>query len=130
MIGRCYNENATGFEYYGGRGVRVCDRWLGKDGFLNFVEDLGMRPKGTTLDKDLKGGVGCKLYSPENCCWATPLSQSRSTRSVKLSEVKAEEIRQSLSLGILHKDLAQRYGIDQGQISRIRNNKAWRTNHD
>lgn len=42
MINVCYNENCKDYKYYGGKGIKVCDRWLNNNGFMNFVEDLGI----------------------------------------------------------------------------------------
>ena len=68
MKARCGNTNNPAYGRYGGRGVTYCDRWKSFD---NFYEDMGERPDGYELDKDKKGGIGCKLYCPENCCWLT-----------------------------------------------------------
>jgi hypothetical protein len=63
---------------YGGRGIKVCDRWLDKDsGFKNFYSDMGDRPsKQHSVDRiDTNGD-----YSPENCRWVVPIIQSRNKR--------------------------------------------------
>ena len=76
MKSRCYNPNHRAFSYYGGRGIRVCKRWL--NSFENFLADMGDRPPGTTLDRypDQDGD-----YEPSNCRWATKTEQQNNLRS-------------------------------------------------
>ena len=74
MIQRCTNPNDPGWEYYGGRGVTVCEEWRGS--FLAFYRDMGPRPEGTTLDRIRTDGN----YEPGNCRWATRSMQSRNRR--------------------------------------------------
>jgi hypothetical protein len=73
MRQRCYDENNNRFYRYGGRGIKVCDRWLGPDGFVNFLEDMGKKAKGESVDRIDNNGD----YTPSNCQWATAKEQSR-----------------------------------------------------
>lgn len=76
MKHRCYNENNTKWVHYGGREIKVCDRWLGENGVVNFINDMGERPKGTTLDRINNDGD----YEPSNCKWSTYKEQNNNRR--------------------------------------------------
>jgi hypothetical protein len=84
---RCLNIKGSGYKNYGGRGITVCDRWLGNNGFENFrddmyesylkhIEDFGQ--DNTSLDRKDNDGN----YEPSNCQWATKHEQNMNTRMV------------------------------------------------
>lgn len=76
MMERCYGLSSPSRRWYGGRGIIVCSRWRGDNGFVNFLEDMGVRPLGRTLDRiDVDGN-----YEPGNCRWATPKEQAANKR--------------------------------------------------
>lgn len=77
MKNRCLNPNSKDYDNYGGRGISICSRWLGEDGFINFLTDMGEKPKELTLErKDVNGN-----YCPENCCYTNTFNQSRNKRN-------------------------------------------------
>lgn len=73
MIQRCTNPNATGYEYYGGRGISVCKEWRT---FVNFLADMGDRPENTSIDRINSDGN----YEPNNCRWADKTTQMKNRR--------------------------------------------------
>jgi hypothetical protein len=77
MIQRCTNKNHAQYEDYGGRGIRISERW--RNSFLNFVQDMGRRPEGKTLDRIDSDGP----YAKQNCRWATKKVQAQNRRPPK-----------------------------------------------
>jgi hypothetical protein len=78
MLNRCLRESTAGWDCYGARGIRVCSRWREPRGlgFRNFLEDMGPRPDGMTLDRKDPNSH----YTPDNCRWATPEVQAANKR--------------------------------------------------
>ena len=132
MKNRCYNKkDKYDYHWYGGRGIEVCDRWLDKHtGFLNFVKDMGPRPKGFSLDRiDVNGN-----YCPENCRWADPKQQAMNRRNnvkveihgkiltpsaiSELSGVSEDTIRTRIKHGKSGDDLLSPLGV--GSPKRVR----------
>lgn len=84
MKRRCCNKHSPEYPNYGGRGIKVCERWLEKQGFDNFMDDMGERPEGCSLDRiDVNGD-----YCPENCRWADLLTQNNNRRTNRYVTIK------------------------------------------
>lgn len=82
---RCYKKRFIGYKDYGGRGIRVCDRW--KDSFENFWEDMNVSYRDNlTLDR-IDNDKG---YSKENCKWATTKEQNNNKRKYKKHAIKTK----------------------------------------
>ena len=76
MKARCQNSNHKSYKNYGGRGIKVCERW---QDFENFLADMGVRPPGKTLDRIDNSGN----HEPKNCRWATRKEQNQNRRDQK-----------------------------------------------
>ena len=104
MVYRCTNPSHKDYLSYGGRGISVCQRWLK---FENFLEDMGARPKGFSLERINNNGN----YCPSNCKWATRKEQQRNTRSNRILEHDGKRMclaEWAEELGINHRTLRSR----------------------
>jgi len=113
MVRRCTRSTNSSFPTYGGKNIRVCDRWLGS--YASFQEDMGIRPDGTTLDRypDRDGP-----YDPRNCRWATPVEQNRNRASNRLLTHEGSTLCVS--------EWAKRIGVEEGTLKK-RLDAGWST---
>lgn len=102
MRKRCLNPTVKDFPRYGGRGIRICERW---GSFELFVSDMGPRPSPThTLERiDVNGD-----YSPENCRWATVTEQNQNRRNTVYVQFRGTKRRL--------KEITDELGVDYFRI--------------
>lgn len=104
MKARCYGKYSIEYERYGGRGIEVCDRW--KNSFEEFLEDMGERPDGYSLERKNPNGN----YEPSNCCWIPNSQQAKNRRTNKYVILNGEKMIQS--------DAARALNLNPSTISR------------
>ncbi len=111
---RCEKQKHVAYKNYGGRGVKVCDRWL--ENFKNFHQDMGDKPDGCSLDRidNTKG------YSKENCRWATRKEQNNNRRMCLMIEYSGEMYTMSQLWEKYPKNIGVTY---RAFVKRIRNGK-------
>ncbi len=119
VVQRCTNPNNGAWAAYGGRGIKLCDRWRTYSAFLS---DMGLRPTGMTLDRVDNDGD----YTPENCRWASRSDQMRNTRATKLEAHEPAQVRWLVGLGYRRDDVAAFFGIAENTVSRIVRGELWR----
>lgn len=97
MIQRCTNPKAHNWKWYGGKGIEVCDRWRGPQGYNNFIMDMGLSPPGLTLDRR-NNALG---YEPGNCRWATWKEQASNRAQGGRKNIRPGSLRQrALAAGL------------------------------
>lgn len=118
MRERCNRPRHHAYSRYGGRGVTIDPSW---DDFAVFLQDMGPRPKGTSLDR-IKNELG---YAPNNCRWATSTEQNRNSSNAKLSEADIDVMRTRVAAGETQRSVARDLGISEGHLSQILSGKYW-----
>lgn len=116
MIYRCTKPKRKEYKNYGGRGIKVCDRWLT---FEYFIED--MMPtyvKGLQLDREDNDGD----YELSNCSWKMPKANKQKTRRTNLDYEKAAYIRSSNQTPL---ELSVLFGCSRDSIYDVLQNKTW-----
>ena len=120
MKARCLNPNKDNYEHYGGRGIKICDRWLDSDnGYRNFLDDMGYRPEGMTLDRiDVNGN-----YEPDNCRWSTNSEQVRNQRRYSHIERYTNEqwgdiLKDYLDNNLSFYEVSKKYEVSNNEIAK------------
>jgi Fic family protein len=86
MISRCNNDKNESYQYYGEKGIKVCDRWL--ESFENFLQDMGDKPtKNHSIDRINVNGN----YEPSNCRWADKIEQENNKTTNVLIEYQSKK---------------------------------------
>jgi hypothetical protein len=104
MLERC-SEKSEYFSLYTKRGIKVCKRWTGADGFNNFVLDMGPREGSKSIDR-IDNNKG---YSPKNCRWATAKQQAQNRSSNRNYIINGEKL--------CLKAIAEKYGIKRETLT-------------
>lgn len=102
---RCFNASHAYYPRYGGRGISMCEEW--RNDFAVFLQDMGVKPNGTSLDRIDNNGN----YEPDNCRWATQSQQCRNKVNNRLFNFKGKSLCVVViaeRLGIPYKRLAWR----------------------
>lgn len=118
MLARCRYPARDLRQKHIGRGITVCDRWRSFDLFL---EDMGERPDGTTLDRTDNDGN----YEPGNCRWSTPTEQARNRRNARMDFPRAVEVALARLRGEPCKSIAERFGCSESLPREIANGRSW-----
>ena len=125
MKARCLNPKHKDFPNYGGRGVKVCERWMVFD---NFLEDMGPKPEnGWAISR--KGDVG--NYEPGNCQWKSKSENSSEAHrgerqhKAKLNEDKVREIFELREQGWSQKEIGLKFGVSKQAVCKVLTRENW-----
>ncbi len=116
MKTRCLNPNYPRFKNWGGRGIRVCERWMD---FENFLADMGEKPEGLTLDRIDNDGD----YEPGNCRWATRKQQVQNRRDQKNQKFFIATKQEEVVISNNQLEFARQHGLYQSGIAKCLNGR-------
>jgi hypothetical protein len=120
MKARCTRPTTTSYPNYGGRGIRVCDRWMRS--FEHFMADMGQRPAGYSIDRiDVNGN-----YEPSNCRWVPRAEQMRNTRRTKMNKELADAVRELAATGINKAAIARALAVNYSTVKQIASGRQWK----
>ena len=121
MKQRCHDKNATGYERYGGKGIKVCDRW--RNSFENFFADMGDKPSHLySIDRIDSAGD----YEPRNCRWLLKYLQNRNKRNNVLTWQSAAKIKELRALGFKYAEIVEQVGASYGLVKSVCDGRIWK----
>ena len=113
MHSRVRRPDHRAYRWYGGRGITICDRWMGPEGLRHFIEDMGYRPDGYSLDReDPKGN-----YEKANCRWMPKGFQQQNRRNTRYVLFEGQRVRLA--------ELIERFGICKKSSIYARLRRGW-----
>lgn len=116
---RCLTPTCHAYKSYGGRGIKICNRWMD---FENFFKDMGEKPnKYFELDRIDNNGD----YEPGNCRWTDRKVNGRNRNVCKLTKEKASEAKELMAEGHAIKAVAKLFGVAYTTMTAVKQGRTW-----